>query len=90
MEKVPNAIIPIHITEELLQEWLDSFHPSTKTFATNIVVNLLPRYGYNTLVEAGYDELLLIMSDHFLSFMKLKVIDTCPGYALTGLRFPPD
>jgi len=86
MEKIPDAIIPIHITEELIQAWLDSFYPSTKTLATHTVVNLLPRYGYDALAKEGYDELLAIMSDHFVSFLQLKVIDMCPERILTGLR----
>jgi len=53
MEKIPDAIIPIHITEELIQDWLDSFYPSTKTLATHTVVNLLPRCGYDALAKEG-------------------------------------
>jgi len=66
MEKIPDAIIPIHTTEELIQAWLDLFYPSTKTLATHTVVNLLPRYGYDALAKEGYYELLAIMSDHFV------------------------
>jgi len=86
MEKIPDTIIPTRITEELIQDWLDSFYPSTKTLVTHTVVNLLPRYGYDAHAKEGYDELLAIMSDHFVSFLQLKVIDMCPGRILTSLR----
>jgi len=86
MGKIPDTIIPIHIAEELIQDWLDSFYPSTQTLATNTVVNLLPRHGYDALAKEEYDELLAIMSDHFVSFLQLKVIDMCPEHILTGLR----
>jgi len=86
MEKIPDTIILIHITEELIQDWLDSFYPSTKTLATHTVVNLLPRYGYDALAKEGYDELLAICLTTLCLSLQLKVIDMCPGRILTGLR----
>jgi hypothetical protein len=85
MKKVPDALINIQIDDQLIHEWLDSFYPSTKTFATHLVFNLLPRHGYDSLVETGYGEILSVMCDHFFAFLQVKVSEVSPGYVLSGL-----
>ena len=85
MEKTPDTFVPIQITDELIQEWLDSFCPSAKTFATNFIINLVPRYGYDYLAQEGYGEILSVMSEHFVSFLELRAEEMCPGRILTDL-----
>lgn len=84
MEKVPDALVFIDIDKEFVCEWLDSFHPSTKTLATHLVVNLIPRYGCDYLIENGYDEILSLMCDHFYAFLQVRVAKTSPENILSG------
>jgi len=90
MEKEFSTTAVIQINDELIQDWLDSFCPSAKTFATNFVVNLVPRYGYDYLEEEGYGEILSVINEHFIAYLQLKVAETHPGYSMTGLCVPRD
>jgi hypothetical protein len=90
MKIVPDSVASLSLDQEIIDEWLDTFDPSVKTFASHLVINLLPRYGYHTLMDAGRGELPSILVEHFECFLKLKFMDAFPGRTVSCIHIPSD
>ena len=91
MSTVPDFLTDYAITNEFIDEWLDWFDPSIKTFVTNFVFNVLRKYDFDhEKIECPDDrEFAVILSGHFFAFLKLKYQEQNPnrillGYALTS------
>ena len=89
MKKVPDSIVPLKISDDLIDEWIDSFDPSAKTFVANLVLNVLPRHQYDDLVAAGHGEIISLLCKHLEYFVMLKLSDMCPDSIVASIRFLP-
>ena len=78
------------LDRDLLEEWLETFPPSTKTFAAHFVINILRDYMYDyDAIHDSNDKLISnILCDHFFAFMKLKFLNMDTPRTLLGIAFP--
>ena len=90
MTDVPDFLTTFYITNEFVEEWLDSFDPSVKTFASNFCINVMSRYDYDCDKMMGTDEYegAVLLSRHFEAFIKLKYQEKYPDRVAMGFLIP--
>ncbi len=89
MKKVPDSIVPLQISDDLIDEWIDSVEPSAKIFVANLALNVLLRHQYDDLVAAGHGEIFSILCKHFEHFPIVKLSDMRTDSSVAGIRFLP-
>lgn len=64
----------VGVTSDLIEEWLDSFDPSVKTFASNFSINTLKKYNFDfdKIADSNDRHFAELLSRHLLAFLKLK------------------
>ena len=79
------------ISNDFVEEWLDSFDPSIKTFAANHVLNVMREHWHkdDEKIPADLRYLNKLLSQHFFAFLKIKISEQLPpGQVLQGIYFP--
>jgi len=79
------------ISNDFVEEWLDSFDPSIKTFTANHVLNVMREYWDKDEGEIPADlhYFIQLLSQHFFAFLKVKVSEQLPaGHSLKDIYFP--
>jgi hypothetical protein len=74
MEKDFSQTLRVAITDDIIEEWLDSFDPSVRTHVADFSINTLRKYDYN------YDEIsdkadrhfAELLSKHLIAFLKVR------------------
>ena len=61
MPGVPDFLTAFNITNEFVEEWLDSFDPSVKTFASNFYINVMSRYDFDCSKIVGTEDFRVLM-----------------------------
>jgi len=76
-----DALIDFTVDNDFVNQWFDSLDPSFRTFAIDFAVNKLKRHDYDPdLIEDGEDKYLAnLLANHFDAYLRLKIMDSCPG-----------
>ena len=90
MPDVPDFLTTFNITNEFVEEWLDSFDPSVKTFASNFCINVMTRHDFDCDKIVGTEEyeVAVLLSMHFEAFLKLKYQEENPNRVVMGFVIP--
>jgi hypothetical protein len=83
-------VFRVSVTPDLVNEWLDSFDPSIRTFAANFSINVLCRYDFDHSKIAGTEDEYFsrLLSKHFFAFLRIKFEEQNPGHILHGISLP--
>ena len=74
MNEATGIISLVSVTSDLVEEWLDSFDPSVKTFVSNFSINTLKKYDFDFDKISDLDDRHFadLLSKHLMAFLKLK------------------
>ena len=78
------------VTPELVEEWIDSFDPSIKTFVANFALNISGRHDLEDAEKVPADVLYFhrLLDRHFTAFLKTKICEARPDRILLGISLP--
>jgi len=91
MTEQPLEMNTFAISNDFIEEWLDSFDPSIKTFTANHVLNVMREYWDKDeeKIPADLRYFNQLLSQHFFAFLKVKISEQLPaGHALKDIYFP--
>lgn len=91
MTEQPLEMNTFAISNDFVEEWLDSFDPSIKTFTANHVLNVMREYWHEDeeRIPADLRYFNQLLSQHFFAFLKIKISEQLPaGHVLKDIYFP--
>jgi len=91
MTEKPLEMNAFAISNDFIEEWLDSFDPSIKTFTANHVLNVMREYWDKDEEKFPADLRYFnqLLSQHFFALLKVKIREQLPaGYAPKEIYFP--
>lgn len=91
MTEQPFEMNTFAISSDFVEEWLDSFDSSIKTFTANHALSVMREYWREDeeKIPADLRYFNQLLSQHFFAFLKIKISEQLPaGHALKGIDFP--
>ena len=72
----------------IVDQWLDSFDPTIRTYTANFVINTLKKHSFDLSSMNDDDaEYARLLSLHFSAYIRRVLIDQFPDRIITGFSF---